>query len=30
MWHLTACKLSVSLSFLNWMKNEMIFIVSLN
>ena len=25
MWHLTACKISVSLSFLNWVKNEMIF-----
>ena len=25
MWHLTACKISVSLSFLNWIKNEMIF-----
>ena len=25
MWHLTACKISVSLSFLNWAKNEMIF-----
>ena len=25
MWHLTACKFSVSLSFLNWIKNEMIF-----
>ena len=24
MWHLTACKISVSLSFLNWIKNEMI------
>ena len=30
MWHLTACKISLSLSFLNWIKNEMIFIVSLN
>ena len=29
MWHLTACKISVRLSFLNWIKNEMIFIVSL-
>ena len=25
MWHLTACKFSVSFSFLNWIKNEMIF-----
>ena len=25
MWHLTACKISVSLWFLNWIKNEMIF-----
>ena len=25
MWHLTAHKISVSLSFLNWVKNEMIF-----
>ena len=25
MWHLTACKSSVSLSFLNWIKNETIF-----
>ena len=25
MWHLRACKTSVSLSFLNWIKNEMIF-----
>ena len=25
MWHLTACKTSVSLSFLNWIKNETIF-----
>ena len=25
MWHLRACKNSVSLSFLNWIKNEMIF-----
>ena len=25
MWHLTACKISVSPSFLNWIKNEMIF-----
>ena len=25
MWHLTACKISVSLSFLNWIKNDMIF-----
>ena len=25
MWHLTACKISVSLSFLNWIKIEMIF-----
>ena len=24
MWHLTACKVSVSQSFLNWIKNEMI------
>ena len=24
MWHLTVCKISVSLSFLNWIKNEMI------
>ena len=23
MWHLTACKISGSLSFLNWIKNEM-------
>ena len=23
MWHLTACKISVSLLFLNWIKNEM-------
>ena len=28
MWHVTACKISVSLSSLNWIKNEMIFIVS--
>ena len=25
MWHLKACKISFSLSFLNWVKNEMIF-----
>ena len=25
MWHLTACKISVSLSFLNLIKNEMTF-----
>ena len=25
MWHMTACKISVSLLFLNWIKNEMIF-----
>ena len=25
MWHLTACKISDSLSFLNWIKNEVIF-----
>ena len=25
MWHLAACKISVSLSFLNWIKNEIIF-----
>ena len=25
MWHLTVYKISVSLSFLNWIKNEMIF-----
>ena len=25
MWHLTASKISVSPSFLNWIKNEMIF-----
>ena len=25
MWHLTACKISVRLSFWNWIKNEMIF-----
>ena len=25
MWHLTACKISVSLLFLKWIKNEMIF-----
>ena len=25
MWHLTACSISVTLSFLNWIKNEMIF-----
>ena len=25
MWHLTVCKVSVSISFLNWIKNEMIF-----
>ena len=25
MWHLTACKISVSLLFLNWIKNGMIF-----
>ena len=24
MWHLTACKISVSVSFLNWIKNETI------
>ena len=26
MWHLTACKISVSLSFLNGIKNAMIFL----
>ena len=26
MWHLTACKYSFSLAFLNWIKNEMIFL----
>ena len=26
MWHLTACKILVSLSFLKWIKNVMIFI----
>ena len=26
MWHVTACIISVSLSFLNWIKNEMIFL----
>ena len=25
MWHMTACKISVSLSFLKWVKNEMNF-----
>ena len=25
MWHLTAYKISVSLSYFNWIKNEMIF-----
>ena len=25
MWHLTACRISVSLLFLNWIKSEMIF-----
>ena len=25
MWQLTACKISVCFSFLNWIKNEMIF-----
>ena len=25
MWYLTVCKISVSLSFLNWIKNEMFF-----
>ena len=25
MWHLSAVKISVSLSFLNWIKNKMIF-----
>ena len=25
MWHPTACKVSVSLSFLNWIKTKMIF-----
>ena len=25
MWRLTACKISVSLSFLNWVNYEMIF-----
>ena len=25
MWYMTACKISVSHSFLNWIKNEMIF-----
>ena len=25
MWHLTACKISVGLSFLNWIKNDMTF-----
>ena len=29
LWHLTACKISVSPFFLNWIKNEMILIVSL-
>ena len=27
MWHLTAFKIPVSLSFLNWIKNEMIFFI---
>ena len=26
MWHLTASKISVSLSFFNWIKNETIFL----
>ena len=26
MWHLAAYKISISLSFLNWIKNEMIFL----
>ena len=26
MWILTACKMSVSLSFFNWIKNKMIFL----
>ena len=25
MWQLTACKISVSLSFLTWIKNEIVF-----
>ena len=25
MWHLTACTISVSLPFLNWIKSEIIF-----
>ena len=25
MWHLTVCKIAVSLSFLNWIKNHLIF-----
>ena len=25
MWHLTTCKISVNLSFLNWVRNEMSF-----
>ena len=29
MWHLTACKILVSLSVLNWIKTEMIFISEL-
>ena len=29
MWHLTACKISISLLFLNWIKNEMIFLLYL-
>ena len=29
MWHLTACKISVSLSFLKWIKNEKIFLLYL-
>ena len=26
MWQLTACKISISLSFFNWIKKEMIFL----
>ena len=28
MWHLTACTFLFSLSFLNWIKNEMILFLS--
>ena len=28
MWHLTACKISVSLLLLNWVRNEMFYLIS--